>query len=76
MAKTGKTGADAMFKDQQHICRLLTKYHTKFIAVIALAQSLGTITSGEAATLTAWVTASQAACDILGKVASISGFTP
>lgn len=73
MAITGKTGADATFREMKRITIILSKYHGKFVAAIALAQAAGVITAGEAATLTTLVNTAAAMSDALEKLAAYSG---
>lgn len=50
-----RTGAAAVTADCHHIVRVDTKFAAKLAAAIAAAVSAGTITSAEAAALTAWL---------------------
>lgn len=74
MAVTGKTGADSIFSAQKRQCLVLTKYHARFVAVVAAALAAGAITSSEAAVITAWIGVAQTTCDALKKLADYSGF--
>jgi hypothetical protein len=69
---TGKTGADGIFVAVRTACRILRKYSSKFDAVISLAVDQTVITSGQAATLRAWIAGLTGACDILELVATVS----
>ncbi len=46
----------------EHVCRLIVKYRSKIDHLIAAGVIGGSITSGQGATLTAWLDATQGAC--------------
>lgn len=74
MAVTGKTGADAIWKALHRIAIVLSHYAPKFLAVVAVMQSSGSITSAEAALITEFVNSLTAVAAALKKVADYSGF--
>lgn len=75
MALTGKTGADAIAKDQKHQCLVLRKYQAKYTAVIAAALAASAINSTQATLLTAWVSQSVDYCTAMVALAEYSGFS-
>lgn len=74
MAVTGKTGADAVFKAMSRICLVLTRYRSKFDAVITSAESAGAITSAQATTIRDFVATANLLCVALEALAGYSGF--
>lgn len=74
MARTGRTGADAIFIAIRHICHVLVKYQAKFEAVITAAQTAGAITSIEASTIRTFLATTNALCVALEHLATYSGF--
>jgi hypothetical protein len=74
MAVTGKTGADAIAKAVEHICRLVTKYHDKLAGVIDGAHAAGVIDATQQALAHAFIDGAQAACTVWKLIAGFSGF--
>lgn len=74
MPVTGKTGADAVFKALKRIAIVLSHYAPKFLAVVAVMEAGGNITSVEAAAIRAFVTSLNDLLSALSKVADYSGF--
>ena len=74
MAITGKTGADAVFKAIQRICLVITRYRSKFDAVIISAQGAGAITSAQATTIRDFIAGLNALCVALEALSKYSGF--
>ncbi len=74
MALTGKTGADAVFIALKHICRVIVAYNLKLNAVVTSALGAGAITSGQAATINAFIAGASAACAAFEALAAYSGF--
>jgi pheromone shutdown protein TraB len=74
MAVTGKTGADAVFKAIKRVTIVISHYAPKFLAVIAVMEAGGNITSVEAATIRAFITSLNDLMAALSKVAAYSGF--
>lgn len=74
MAVTGKTGADAIFKELKHSCLVIAKYNAKLVAVVAAAQAAGAITAGEATTINNFISTANTVCNAFGKLAGYSGF--
>lgn len=60
-----RNGAVALTQTVKHICRILTKWHPAISAVITAAVGSGAITSAQASTLEAWLSAADDACSIL-----------
>jgi hypothetical protein len=65
MSTAQKTGMSALTQTLKHICRLLTRFRPAMTSVINQAVTFGTITSGQAGTLNAFLDGAQVACDIL-----------
>jgi hypothetical protein len=74
MARTGKTGADAIFKAVKRICLVLSHYSGKLDRVITAATTADVITSAQAATIRAFIASANGACAILELLADYSGF--
>ena len=74
MPITGRTGSDAFFKAVNRQRITVNAYRGKMLAVIAVMQTAGLLTSAEAAQAVAMVEAIAAAYDIWKKIADYSGF--
>lgn len=74
MPVTGKTGADAIFQAIKRISIVISHYAPKFLAVIAVMEAGGNITSAEAATIRAFIAGLNDLVAALSKVADYSGF--
>lgn len=74
MAVTGRTGADAVFKAISRICLVITRYRSKFDAVITSAESAGAITSAQATAIRDFVASLNVLCVALEALANYSGF--
>ena len=74
MAKTGKTGADAILKAIDRICKVIAKYSAKLDAVTTQAQSAGVLTAAQAATVRELISAATAYCIAFDLLAGYSGF--
>ena len=74
MAHTGKTGADAIFKFTNSICKTFRRYRTKFLVIIEATRVAGAITPDEATIIDTFVLSVDAACSALEKLADYSGF--
>lgn len=74
MALTGKTGADAIFFFLRHICRVLSKYRNKFVAVVAAAETANVITTDQAVLINDFIGTANTLCAALELVAHYSGF--
>lgn len=70
----GKSGADAIFKQHQQICKVLGRYHDKFLAAVEAARAAALITDEDAASIIALTAAADVYCAILKIVADNSGF--
>jgi len=73
MARTGKTGADAIFRALSHICRVITAYRDKLDAVIDAAEAATVISSAQATALHDFVAAADGLCAAFRLVAGYSG---
>lgn len=73
MARTGKTGADAIAQSMKHICRVIIAYSAKLHAVIDAAQGAGVITAEQATQAHAFVAAADGNCQIFVLIAGYSG---
>lgn len=71
----GKSGADRIFQYHKLVCKVLGRYHDKFLTAVELTRAAGLITDAEAAQVILLVTAADTYCAILAKVAANSGFT-
>lgn len=76
MAITGKTGADAIKRSLQHICRVINAYSAKLDRVITDAKNANIITEEQAAVARAFVASADAACQVFILIADYSGFAP
>ncbi len=74
MARTGKTGADAILLALKKICRVLVKYQAKLVAVVNAAEIAGAITTAEAVTIGELIGAANAYCAAFDLLAEFSGF--
>jgi len=74
MPVTGKTGADAIFIALKHVCRVLAKYNTKLVNVVAAANAAGAITPSEQSAILAFIASANAVCVAFERLASYSGF--
>lgn len=74
MVATGKTGADATFKAVHHVCRVMNRYQTKFLAVSDAALSAAVITADQHTAITVFIAGLSFLCDALEALASYSGF--
>lgn len=70
----GKSGADAIFKAFQRICRVLNSYRTKLLAAVDAAETGAIITSDEATNARVFIASATALCAVFEKIASNSGF--
>lgn len=73
MARTGKTGADAIFRALSHICRVITAYRIKLDNVIDAAEAADVLTAEQAAAAHAFVASADATCQIFRLLANYSG---
>lgn len=73
MARTGKTGADAIFKALSHICRVITAYRVKLDQVIDAAAAADILTSEQATAAHAFVAAADSTCQIFRLLSNYSG---
>jgi hypothetical protein len=74
MARTGKTGADAIFKALKRICLVLSHYSGKLDKMITAAEAADVVTSAQAATARAFLAGANGACAIFETLADYSGF--
>jgi len=74
MARTGRTGADAVFRFLEAICRTIVRYRLKLDQVIDAAVENDIITSGQGDTAKAFVDTASTVCTIFGLIAAYSGF--
>lgn len=73
MARTGKTGADAVAKALSKICRVIIAYSAKLHAVIDAAAAADVITAEQATQAHAFVAAADGNCQIFVLIAGYSG---
>lgn len=73
MARTGKTGADAIAKSLKHICRVIIAYSAKIHAVIDAAAAADVITADQATAAHAFIAAADGNCQIFVLIADYSG---
>jgi hypothetical protein len=73
-ARTGRTGADGVYKSVHRICQILIKYQVKLVAVIATMTELELLTAAQAATATTFIQGAQAACAVFEVIAHYAGF--
>lgn len=74
MARTGRTGADAVFQLFKHICRVLLRYDAKFRAAVTAAEGAGAISPAEATTILAFLGTASAVCIALEHLSEYTGF--
>lgn len=73
-AKTGKTGADAIFIAVHHVIHTLARYGPKFRAVVAVMLAGGNITAAESAVILSFLDSLNALDAALKKIADYAGF--
>ena len=74
MAVTGKTGADALYKNFKKSSITMSHYGPKFAIVVQQAVIAGVISSADATAVMAAINALPAVLSILAQVAKYSGF--
>jgi hypothetical protein len=74
VARTGKTGADAIFRAIQRICIVISHYRAKFDAVITAAEGAGAITADQATVIRDFIGSLNVLCTALNALANYSGF--
>lgn len=74
MAVTGKTGADAIYHAIKRITTVISHYAPKFLAVVAVMEAGGQITSADAAVIVGFINSLNTLVAALAKVADYSGF--
>jgi len=65
-----KNGSNAIFSLLRHVCRVIFKYQTKLLAFVSLAESDSVITSAQAATVTAFISAAVGICAVFEILAN------
>jgi hypothetical protein len=72
---TGKTGADAIWRDVDAACRTYRKYAAKFDAVVNQALSAEAISADQATIILSYVHGINALCTALNLLAEFSGLS-